>query len=208
MGQAVLTGAGRGVPMPDEGVWDAACAARVRTNLLGGLDGEVLEIGPGPGVNLALFPTGVRWIGLEPGLARHDQIQREAARLGRPVRILSGVAEEIPMPSRSVDAVVGTLVLCSVVDVARVLAEIRRVLRLGGRYVFVEHVAAAPGSWTRRVQDLWAPLSGRWYGGCRPNRDSGRAIERAGFAAVHGVRFARPGPLRVAIPYVAGVAVA
>ncbi|MFF5987214.1 class I SAM-dependent methyltransferase [Prauserella flavalba] len=111
------------------------------------------------------------------------------------------------MPAHSVDAVVATFVLCSVDDVTAALAEIRRVLRPGARYVLAEHVAAPEGSWVRRGQDGWARAS-RWFGAqCRPNRSIGPAIERAGFALAEVHRFVVPGPLGAGIPHLAGAAV-
>ena len=179
--------------------------ANVRPQLLGGLDGTVLEIGPGSGVNLQYYRAGIRWIGVEPNVSLHERIVHQAAQRGLPARILTGVAERITLPDASVDAVVGTLVLCSVDDQARALAEVRRVLKPSGRYVFDEHVAAPTGTWTRRIQEVWTPLARR-IEGCNANRDTGRAIERAGFGAVAYERFALPAPFGFTAPHIAGTA--
>ena len=88
-------------------------------------------------------------------------------------------AEHIPLPDSSVDAVLATIVLCSVRDQDRALAEIVRVLRPGGRFVFFEHVAAARGTWTRRWQALTGPFSRAFDHGCDPTRETWRALERA-----------------------------
>src|SRR5699024_10344032 len=138
--------------------------------------GTVLEIGPGPGVNLAYYSREVHWIGIEPDVTHREELRGEAARLGRQAQILPGRAEEIALPAASVDAVVGTLVLCSVDDVTTSLAEIRRVLRPGGHYIFVEHVAAPRGTWTRRAQSVHSHLVGPFGSGCRLDRDTGVAI--------------------------------
>ena len=180
--------------------------APLRSVLLGALHGTVLEIGPGPGVNLALYTADVRWIGLEPNARHRDQIWREASRLSRPAQVLAGHAEHIELPACSVDAAVGTLVLCSVHDIPRSLAEIRRVLRPGGSYVFIEHVAAPEGSWTRRAQNAYSLLAGRLGSACRMNLDTGPLIERAGFDTVCLHHYARPGPLGTSVPHIAGVA--
>ena len=126
--------------------------------------------------------------------------------MGRQAQVLPGRAEDIALPTGSVDAVVGTLVLCSVDDVTASLAEIRRVLRPGGRYVFLEHVAAPRGSWTALVQTVHARLTGPFGSGCRVNRDTGVAIDQAGFEAVDVQTYAEPGPLGSAIPHIVGVA--
>ncbi|MDI1465879.1 class I SAM-dependent methyltransferase [Catellatospora sp. KI3] len=156
--------------------------AQLQERLLGGLRGTVLEIGAGRGRTLAAYPREVRWLGLEPDPRRRAELTRIAARHGRHEPVLAGVAERIPLPDASVDAVVGRTVLCSVADQAAVLAEVRRVLRPGGSYVFFEHVAAPAGSLLRRVQELLAPLSRRVSHGCDPARETWRSLEDAGFS--------------------------
>jgi SAM-dependent methyltransferase len=176
--------------------------AEHKHRLLGGLSGDVLEIGPGAGANLRFFPPGVRWIGVEPNAWAHAYLAREAARHGVAAEVREGVAESLPATDASVDAVVSTLVLCTVADVPRALAEARRVLRPGGRLVFIEHVAAPPGTGTRRVQRAVRPLWGALADGCRPDRDTEAAIRAAGFARVEVARFRAPVP--VIGPHVAG----
>jgi ubiquinone/menaquinone biosynthesis C-methylase UbiE len=115
-----------------------------------------------------------------------------------------GTAEALPAADASADAVVSTLVLCTVRDVPRALAEVRRVLRPGGRFVFVEHVLAPPRTRTRAVQRLVRPVWPLLADGCHPDRDIERAIRDAGFARVEVTRFRAPVP--VIGPHVAGVA--
>ncbi|BDG17332.1 class I SAM-dependent methyltransferase [Thermus brockianus] len=129
-----------------------------RKKLLGSLAGKVLEIGPGTGVNLAYLPDGVHWIGLEPNPYLHPHLKRALSLRGLSGEVLLGQAEAIPLPEESVEAVVATLVLCSVADPRATLAEILRVLKPGGRLVFLEHVAAPPGSSLRRFQDLLSDI--------------------------------------------------
>jgi ubiquinone/menaquinone biosynthesis C-methylase UbiE len=174
--------------------------------LLGALEGEVVEIGPGPGVNLEYYRSSVRWTGIEPNNFLHERIRQRASGLGIPARLSDAPAEHLDLPDRSVDAVVGTLVLCSVGDAARALAEVLRVLKPGGRYVFIEHVAAPVGSRTRRVQETWTPILRRLPGGCSPNRETRDAIGRAGFGAVSGERFELPTSFGIALPHIAGIA--
>jgi ubiquinone/menaquinone biosynthesis C-methylase UbiE len=172
--------------------------------LLGDLSGDVLEIGPGTGVNFAYLPRSVRWIGVEPNAYLRERLRTEAAGRGLSAELHAGSAERLPLPDRSVDAVISTLVLCSVSDVDAVLGEVRRVLRPGGRFVFVEHVGAPPGTWLRAIQRSVRPIWRVVGDGCHPDRDTLDAIERAGFADVRAERF------RVAAglvsPHVAGVA--
>lgn len=172
--------------------------------LLGSLEGTVVEIGPGAGGNLEYLPPGVRWIGVEPNPYFEVHVRRRAERLGREVEIRAGTAERIPVEDGRADAVVSTLVLCSVRDPAAALREIRRVLRPGGRFVFVEHVAGRRRSATRVAQAILTPLWVALGDGCHLDRDTGSAIASAGFARVEIRRLDLPVP--VLGPHVAGTA--
>ena len=173
--------------------------------LLGPLSGTVLEIGPGTGTNLAYFAPGIRWLGIEPNPYMERYLRREAERLGRAIDVRGGTAERLDLMDASVDAVVSTLVLCSVADQARALAEVRRVLKPGGRFVFVEHVAAPRGSWLRRAQRAVRPVWRLLGDGCFPDRETWHAIGRAGFAEVRLDRFHLPVPIMA--PHIGGWAV-
>lgn len=154
---------------------------------------KVLEIGAGVGANLAYLAPGSKLVALEPNLAMHDRLRARCARYGIPLTVIAGVAERIPLPDSSVDDVICSLVLCTVADPEQVLAEVRRVLRSGGRFRFVEHVAARRGGPRRLVQRLlrrpWAWL----FEGCQLDRDTAHVIGRAGFSDVRIVdqRFRR-----------------
>ncbi len=175
-----------------------------KIKLFSSLRGTVLEIGPGSGANLRYFPAGIRLIGIEPNPYMHPQLLKEAERLGVRVELHTGVSEDLPVEPASVDAVVSSLVLCSVTDLEKTLAETLRVLRPGGKFVFVEHVGAKRGSLLRLEQDLVRPLWKVVGDGCNPNRDVLEAIEKAGFARVEAESFSVPGP--VVSPHLAGVA--
>lgn len=179
-------------------------SARKRA-LIGTLEGRVLEIGPGGGVNFEFYAASVvEWIGLEPNPYAHERLRAAAAARGMAARVVEGGAESIPLPDASVDAVVSTLVLCSVRDQRLVLDEIRRVLRPGGRFVFVEHVAAPRGTLLRRVQRLVRTPWRIAGGGCEPDRETWLALEAAGFERVAAEHFSIGVP--VVSPHVAGVA--
>ena len=184
--------------------YDAGVAVRKQA-LFGDLAGDVLEIGPGGGPNLRFFSPGVRWIGVEPNPHMHSYLRADAERQGIAVDLRLGAADALPADDASLDAVVSTLVLCSVPDQARALAEIRRALKPGGRFVFIEHVAAARGTRLRRTQDLVRPLWQMLGDGCRPNRETWQTIADAGFAQVHLEHFDTRLPL--ANPHIAGYAV-
>ncbi|MBK8029796.1 MAG: class I SAM-dependent methyltransferase [Chloroflexi bacterium] len=178
---------------------------RRKRALLGDLSGTVLEIGPGPATNLTYYAPDVRWIGLEPNPAMFPYIEEAAQQLGRAVELHPGHAEDIPLGDASVDAVVGTLVLCSVDDPAQVLREVRRVLKPGGRYVFIEHVAAPRQSLLRRVQAIIRPVWKAVGDGCTLNRETWATIEQAGFSEVQIEHFRLPVPIYS--PHIAGAAV-
>lgn len=174
--------------------------------LYGALSGTVLEIGPGTGSSLAFLPAEVRWIGLEPNPAMHGPLQREAERLGREIELRRGFAHDTGLPDHSVDAVLSSLVLCSVRELSRTLAELHRVLRPGGTLVYLEHVAAPRGTWLRRAQGAVSP-AWRWaFDNCHPDRETVEAIEEAGFERVQLRRFAGPLPVPFVRPHAIGVA--
>lgn len=181
--------------------YNAKVDARKR-HLIGELRGAVLEIGPGSGANIGYFAPGIRWTGVEPNPMAHPYLLRKADAAGLDATLLTGTAERLPVPDASQDAVVSTLVLCSVADPDRVLAEVRRVLRPGGRFVFIEHVGAEPGSgerrWQRRVKPVWRRLGD----GCEPDRDTAGRIRAAGFARVDIEPFRMPYP--IVAPHIAG----
>jgi ubiquinone/menaquinone biosynthesis C-methylase UbiE len=178
--------------------------AEYKRKLLPTLQGDVVEIGPGTGANLSYFAPRVRWVGVEPNPYMHPYLRREAERLGRQIELYEGSAEQLPVVDASADAVVGTLVLCSVDSVEAALAEVRRVLKPGGRFIFIEHVAALQGTGRRRLQNLVQPLWTPLADGCHPNRETWRAIESAGFTHVELEHFEVASPL--VAPHIMGVA--
>ena len=193
-----------------DGAHQRLYASRTR-RLIDDLEGEggrppvVLEVGAGAGPNAAWLPAGTRWVAIEPNVHFRPHLEDAAQRHGLDLEVVTGVAEALPLESGAADAVLSTLVLCSVEDVAQSLSEIRRVLRPGGRFVFVEHVAAPEGSALRRVQRAVRRPWGWIADGCRPDRETERAVLEAGFSHVEVERFRVP--LAVVAPHIAGVAV-
>lgn len=175
-----------------------------KRELIGGLTGTVLEIGAGYGANFGYFRAGVEWLGLEPGARRRRRLARTAAAHGHRAEIIAAPAERIPLGDATVDAVVSTITLCSVADPGAVLAEIRRVLRPSGAFVYFEHVAPPSGTWAARLLRAWGPCSRHVGARCDPTRETWRAIDSAGFPYVDTRWYAGPAPLRV--PLIGGIA--
>jgi SAM-dependent methyltransferase len=145
----------------------------------------VLEIGAGTGANIRYLAPGTRLFAIEPSLRMHDRLRRRCTAAGIDVTVLATGAEAIPLPDASVDEVICSLVLCTVDDPARVLAEIQRVLRPGGRFRFVEHVASHRQGPRRLVQRAIRRPWGWLFEGCHPARPTPDVVAKAGFAELH-----------------------
>lgn len=166
----------------------AAYKSQLFTNLRGKAK-KILEIGIGTGPNLKYYANDadVEVFGVDPNgkMERYAQEAAEAAGLlPANFKFIQAVGEAIPLSDASVDAVVGTLVLCSVTDVDQTLQEVKRVLRPGGLYLFVEHVAAKDGTLLRFLQNILDPLQQTVSDGCHLTRETGKQIFEAGFSGV------------------------
>src|SRR5215203_527025 len=175
-----------------------------RRRLLAGARGAVLEIGGGTGANLPHYRAVDRVVVTEPDPFMRKRIGQKLADACIPVEVSAAGAEMLPFPDGSFDTVVSTLVLCTVPDQESALDEIRRILRPGGRLLFIEHVRAAGSA--ARWQDRLDPLWGRLLGGCHPNRDTVLAIEEAGFEIETFESFHPPVFLSSLTPHVQGSA--
>lgn len=179
-----------------------------KRQLFAGHPDEILEIGPGVGANFRYLTPGTRVIAVEPNPQMHGALRAMAVRHGVSVDLVARSADDTGLPDDSVDWVVCTLVLCTVTDPAATLSEIRRILRPGGRFVFVEHVAASPGSWLRRIQELVRRPWQWFFEGCHTHRDTLVEIHRAGFSNVRVERKTLRSPFVPVNSQISGVAVA
>jgi ubiquinone/menaquinone biosynthesis C-methylase UbiE len=160
-----------------------------RRRLLSGLHGSVIEVGAGEGSSFALYPSAVTDVlAVEPDDYLRGLAEQRAASVSVPVVVVPGSAEHLPAPSAGADVVVCSLVLCSVQDQGKALAEIYRVLRPGGTLAFYEHVRSYR-RWVGAVEDALTPGWQRFAGGCHPNRDTLAAITAAGFQVQDNERF-------------------
>jgi SAM-dependent methyltransferase len=158
----------------------------LRTSTLSTARGRLLVVGVGPGYDLEHLPPSVdSVVALEPSAAmlHRGQPRMQALQRTMPVLPVHGVAEQLPLRADSVDAVLCAFVLCSVRDVQQCLREFRRVLRPNGQLLLLEHVAAAPGSRTRTVQQLLDPVWPHLTAGCHLARDLKVDLIAAGFDA-------------------------
>ncbi|HCF27628.1 MAG TPA: class I SAM-dependent methyltransferase [Cyanobacteria bacterium UBA11049] len=172
--------------------------------LFSDIHGDVLEIGAGTGPNLRYYPKDIHWIGIEPNPYMHSYLQTEAEKLGLNIDIHTGTAEQLKFEDNSIDAVVSTLVLCSIPNLPSTLQEIRRVLKPGGRFFFLEHVAAPQGTLLRNIQSGIKPIWKVLADGCHPDRETWVALENASFESVNYEHFRAPMP--IVSPQIIGVA--
>jgi ubiquinone/menaquinone biosynthesis C-methylase UbiE len=163
---------------------ERAGLGEMRHELLASASGRVLELGAGTGHNLEHYTDAVSELVMtepDPHMARRlrERLAEERSTPAR-VEVIEVPAEDLPFDDGSFDTVVATLVLCTVTDQQRTLAEARRVLVEGGRFLYIEHVRSSrPGlaRWQDRLQRPW----GFFAGGCHPNRATDQAIADAGF---------------------------
>lgn len=156
----------------------------LRERTAGQARGDVLELGAGTGANLPYYAADVKLTAFERNAAMASRLSKRATSLGRSIQVNVARGGRLPYPDGSFDAVVVSFVLCSVTDVASILSEVRRVLRPGGTFWFLEHVASAdPG--VRRWQRRLNPIQRFFADGCELDRDTAAAIRTASFSSVH-----------------------
>ena len=162
---------------------------RDRAKVVPRASGDILELGCGGGTNLQFYDwSQVRSLsGVDPSPELLGRAQDALLRSGRSANFANGIAEALPFQSSSFDSVVTTFTLCSVQDPTAALSEVRRVLRPGGRLIFLEHGKApdpAAAKWQNRIEPVWKHIAG----GCHLTRPVTGAISDAGFVcdAPHG----------------------
>lgn len=168
--------------------------ANLKRSLFAGLSGTVVEIGAGSGDNPMILPASIsRYVGVEPNKFLRGNFSGLEKLFPFEAKIIDGLAESLPFPDEFADAVICTFVLCSVRDQHKAITEVMRVLKPGGKFIFLEHIGAPEHTFARRVQKLCSPLSVCLCGGCRWDRDTGMLIHNAPF---HTTRITFSPPFR------------
>ena len=168
----------------DRGMWllERFSLTRLRRVILAEARGAVLEVGAGTGANLPLYDAGLQVTAVELRPERLAAAARKAPVVGRAAElgVAAADAHNLPFPAATFDTIVGTLVFCSIHDPLAALAELRRVLRPGGRLLLLEHVRGQTPV-TRRLTDWLHPLWFAMQGECHLNRETAAAVAAAGF---------------------------
>jgi ubiquinone/menaquinone biosynthesis C-methylase UbiE len=183
-------------------------AAEHRRSLLAGLEGRVIEVGSGHGLNFPYYPqTVTEVVAVEPEPHLRKLAQQTAKTAPVPVTVVEGAAEALPFNDGEFHAAVASLVLCSVGDQPGALSEIRRVLHPGGELRYYEHVLSHQPLAARVQRLLDATFYPSIAGGCHAARNTGQAIRQAGFQIEREERIAfKPSPMLPAIPHILGAA--
>lgn len=167
--------------------YDRFLFGRRKRDLFASLPDTVVEIGPGTGTNFRYYRAGTTVIAVEPNPHMHERLRKAARKHGLNLEIRAEGAERTGFADASVEVIVSTLVLCTVPDQAAALAEIARVLRPGGRLLFLEHVGS--GGCYGAVQRMSARPWHWLFEGCDVRRDTAGALGAAGFAEVTVERY-------------------
>ncbi len=155
----------------------------IREEMLKDVTGEVLEIGAGTGANFKYYRNGAHITAIEPDPYMLERARRRAAEASANIELHQVAAEELPFADATFDFVIDTLVLCSVRDPRRALAEMRRVLKPGGELRLYEHIRYK-NPIGAISQDIISPVW-QWFGaGCRPNRDTERFLRETDFEII------------------------
>jgi SAM-dependent methyltransferase len=181
---------------------------RHKRRVFADLPSAVVELGSGVGANLRYLSPGSTLIAIEPNVPMHRRLRAAAERSLVHLDLRERLAERTGLADASADTVISSLVLCTVADPAEVLAEVRRVLRPGGTFRFVEHVAAPAGTPTRTLQRLLRRPWAWTFEGCSCERDLAGLLRAAGFARVEIEPYRLHGPFISFNPQIAGIAYA
>ncbi|WP_374590176.1 class I SAM-dependent methyltransferase [Aquabacterium sp.] len=184
---------------------DLACGvrpvAKQRQKVIPLAQGKVLEIGIGTGLNMPFYAKDrvEKIVGVDPALKMHSLAQKRVQAAGLQVELVGLSAERLPLADASFDTVVCTYTLCSIPEPLAALAEMRRVLKPGGKLLFSEHGVApdeAVRRWQKRLQPIWGPLAG----GCSLSADIPQLLGEAGFSTQMQSTYL-PGPRFVGYHY-------
>ncbi len=151
-----------------------------RADVVGGAESTVLEVGFGSGLNIPFYKNITKLYALDTSSELVHIAQEKFRSVPFPIEYVVASAEKIPLPDNSVDCVVSTWSLCSIPDPARALAEIKRVLKPGGQFRFIEH-GKSPSHFIAKLQNVLTPVSKTLAGGCHLNRDIEKLIRDVGF---------------------------
>ena len=166
----------------------------IRARVAASLDGDVLEVGFGSGLNVPHYPPAVNQVqAVDPATVGRRLAAKRVASSGVPVKYVDLDGQALSLPSASVDHVLTTWTLCSIPDVDRALSEIRRVLRPGGLFHFVEH-GRSPDRKVAGWQDRLTPFQRRVAGGCHLNRPIDRLIRNSGLELIRMENYYAKGP--------------
>lgn len=171
------------------------------------ITGTVVEIGPGMGSNFRYFPTDIEWIGIEINDAFTDALLAAAHARNITASLRHGDAASIPLSDNSADIVLCTLVLCSVLNPSAAVAEMKRILKPGGKLIFIEHVAGRHKTVMRTVQNIINPVNRFLFDGCNCNRETWTYFENGGFTQLELSHRSVKGSFTIHTPHIMGIAV-
>lgn len=150
---------------------------------------DIVEIGPGVGANFEFYESGARVVGVEPNVYMVDKLNRRARQFEIEFNHIYASAEDLPFEDSSVSSIVCTLVLCTVENPAKALAEFYRVLRPGGVFICIEHVCAEQNTFTHKLQKLLYKPWRYLFEGCEIDRRTDEHIKRVGFRELDIVHY-------------------
>lgn len=180
---------------------------QIKSEIFQKISGNVVEIGPGTGVNFEYLPAEIQWTGIEPNELFWADLEQRAKAKGIQAKIEKGSESKILLPNESADAVVITLVLCSVKNPAQIINEVKRILKPGGKLIFIEHVAAPPKTKLRFLQAIFNPIGKLLADGCNCNRETWKILEAAGFQQMEISHQKIPGTIPFVSPHIIGFGV-
>jgi len=182
------------LPRVQDKVMNGKPMRAARERVCASLHGDVVEVGFGTGLNARYYPAEVTKVfAVEPSTVCMRIAEPRIARSSTPVALAGLTGEHLDLPTEQFDAVLSTWTLCTIPDLDAALAELRRVLKPGGTFHFVEHGRAPEAKvarWQDRIEPIWKPLAG----GCHLTRRITDSIARAGFSIEKLDNYYEPGP--------------